>query len=96
MAGDAAVIYLLASLAFALLVALLYRDWANGCERRELLTAFNAERQGLLDRIESPIASQAAATERLIPPRPEPVPEQPFFVPVTDSDLQLADLLETT
>jgi hypothetical protein len=71
-------------LSLALMVALLALERTN---RRE--------RQGLLDRIESPIASQAAATERLIPPRPEPVPEQPYYVPITDSDLQLADLLET-
>ena len=79
-----AAIVALTLLSLALMVALYLQDRAN-----------SRERQGLLDRIESPIASQAAATERILPPRPEPVPEEPFFVPTTDSDLILADLLET-
>jgi hypothetical protein len=71
---------LLSLLAFALLVALLVREWA-----------FDRERQGLLDRIQAPDAAHAASVMRQIP-RPEPV-EVPEDLPVrvTDPDLLLMD-----
>lgn len=73
---------ILGILALALLGALIYLEMAHANER-----------QALLDRIESPLASQAAATTRMLPPpAPVKVPEDPR-VPVTDYDLSLEELL---
>ena len=67
-------------LALALLVALLFREWA-----------FDRERQALLDRIQAPAAASAAAVERFLP-APEPVEEPaPVYVPTTDPDLRLLE-----
>lgn len=63
-------------LALALLGALIALSMAHARERQELI-----------DRLQSPAASQVAAVERLMP-KPEPVPEPaPVYVPTTDPDL---------
>lgn len=65
-------------LSLCLLGALIYRELAH-----------DRERQGLLDRIQNPLAAQAAAATHMLPaPKPTPVPD-PVYVPFNDPDLKL-------
>ena len=56
--------------------------------------AHDQERRGLLDRIEAPVASQAAAVARVLPPPPSREDPPPTFLRPTDTDLSINEMLE--
>lgn len=76
-------------LSLALIGALIHSKVADSRERQALLESFQQERKTLLDRIQNPVAAQAAAGVNLLPPPPPPEPEVPVYVQITDPDLQL-------
>lgn len=81
-------------LSLSLLGALIYQSRAHATQTQGLHAAHRQQIDALLDRIEAPSASQAAAFTRLMPPPPAVEPEEPFYVPFTDPDLQLSHLLQ--